>query len=156
MDLFNLSIHFKNIIPAKLKDLNMSVAQVERLAGLKRGVLQKILGGYTKNPTVNTLKAVAEALNLKVEDLMTQDNISEKNASDDEIQDFSKNIAIDYYDLLEECFTYVLAYLRNNNKKIKSENLFQVILKLYDHSLLKNKKCFDSEYAKLLLSYYFK
>ncbi len=156
MDLLNLSIHFKNIIPAKIKDLNMSVAQVERLAGLKRGVLQKILGGYTKNPTVNTIKAVAEALNLKVEDLMTQDSSSERNTTEDEIQSFSKNIAIDYYDLLEECFVYVLAYLRNNNIKAKSEPLFQIILKLYDHSLLKNKKCFDAEYAKLLLSYYFK
>lgn len=156
MDLCNLSDNFRNTIPAKIKDLNMSITQVEKLAGLKKGVLQRFLSGYTKNPTINTIKAVAEALNLTVEDLMTQESSVEKNTTEDEIQSFSKNIAIDYYDLLEECFIYVLAYLRNKNIKIKSEMLFQIILKLYDHSLLKNKKCFDAEYAKLLLSYYFK
>lgn len=55
---------------AKLKKWSMN--RLADFAGISRGNLSQILGG-TVNPTLNTLEAIAEALEVELADLLSSD-----------------------------------------------------------------------------------
>ena len=66
----------KNIDIEKLKDLKnakgLTIKQVADRAGLAEGVASKIFAGLNDNPTVDTLKKLAEALDCIVDDFLVQ------------------------------------------------------------------------------------
>lgn len=49
---------------------NLTIREVERRAGLNRSALSNILRGKSKNPTLHTLKSIAEVLNCSLSDLV--------------------------------------------------------------------------------------
>lgn len=60
----------------KLKDLlhekKISVAEIERKAGLKVSAVRNILSGQSKNPSAETLRAISRALGCSMEELMDE------------------------------------------------------------------------------------
>ncbi len=57
-----------------IDDTHLSVAAVERKAGLKRNVLQNILYGKSKAPNSSTINAITKALNCKLQEIMESED----------------------------------------------------------------------------------
>ena len=72
----NETMKMRNIDVEKLKDLKnakgLTIKQVADKAGLAEGVASKIFAGLNDNPTVDTLKKLAEALDCIVDDFLVQ------------------------------------------------------------------------------------
>lgn len=68
----------KNIDKEKLKMLKdakkMTIKQVADQAGLAEGVATKIFAGLNDNPTINTLRRIANVLDCIVDDFLISDN----------------------------------------------------------------------------------
>ena len=50
------------------KDAGMTIDELSAASGVPKGTLNKIIAGTTKSPTLDTVRALAEALGKKLED----------------------------------------------------------------------------------------
>ena len=57
------------ILSEQRKRRGMSIDALVKASGMPRGTVTKILGGFTENPGIETLKAITYALGLTLEDL---------------------------------------------------------------------------------------
>jgi len=71
-------MNLKQKIREKLNEQNLSVAALEKKAGLKMSAVRNILRGQTRKPSAYTLKKISDALNCKIDDLLVEDHINNK------------------------------------------------------------------------------
>ncbi|RGY95389.1 helix-turn-helix transcriptional regulator [Clostridium sp. AM58-1XD] len=57
-----------DIIAQKKKELGLTNEELARLSGVPKGTIDKILSGVTKDPKLETLKAIAKVLGLSLDD----------------------------------------------------------------------------------------
>jgi transcriptional regulator with XRE-family HTH domain len=57
-------------IKKRLSVRSLSVSELERRAGLKQSTVQNILHGRSKNPSIETIKCIAQELNCSIEELI--------------------------------------------------------------------------------------
>ena len=57
-------------IKQKRKELNLSQDKLSKLAGVAYNTVVKIESGENSNPTIETLRKIAKALNVGVDDLI--------------------------------------------------------------------------------------
>lgn len=62
-----------------IKDKHLSVAAAERKAGLKRNIIQNILYGRSKVPSLKTVQAIADALECNLEEIVDASHILQEN-----------------------------------------------------------------------------
>lgn len=55
-----------------IKEKNMTQEELARKAGIPYATLIKIIGGNVDNPTVRTIQKLAVALDVSVDDLLTE------------------------------------------------------------------------------------
>ncbi|MBY0264063.1 MAG: helix-turn-helix transcriptional regulator [Holosporales bacterium] len=61
-------------IKKKLVEHNLSASALERKAGIRPSTLQNILQGRSKNPSIEVLQSVAQALNCSVSELLGENH----------------------------------------------------------------------------------
>ncbi len=66
----HISTKLKSNIKRQLSIRNMSVSELERRAGLKQSTIQNILHDRSKNPSIETIRLIAQELNCSIEDLI--------------------------------------------------------------------------------------
>lgn len=61
----------------KIKDLmkekNMSIYRLSKETGISDSLLGKILNGKVKNPRIQTVKQIAKALNVTIDEIVNKD-----------------------------------------------------------------------------------
>lgn len=57
-----------DIISQKKKELGMTNEELSKRSGVPKGTIDKILSGVTKDPKLETLKAIAKVLGLSLDD----------------------------------------------------------------------------------------
>lgn len=57
-----------DIIVQKKKELGLTNEELAHLSGIPKGTIDKILSGVTKDPKLETLKAIARVLGLSLDD----------------------------------------------------------------------------------------
>ncbi len=57
-------------IQKKLREKQVTITKAERLSGLGCGSLRNFIAGHTKNPTLETLNALAKALGMTLDQLL--------------------------------------------------------------------------------------
>ena len=62
----------KQRIEARLSQIGMSASALEQKAGLSSGTVRSMLLGRSKNPTINTLRAIAQVLDCLIGDLVEE------------------------------------------------------------------------------------
>ena len=67
----------ENPIGIKIKQMidnkKLSVARLEKIAGLQKGTVRDIIVGKSKNPTINTLTKICKALECTFNDLLSNE-----------------------------------------------------------------------------------
>lgn len=74
-----LDLELRSNIKEQLSRKDMSVRELEKRSGLKYSVVQNILHGRSKNPTIKVVQLIAKELGCSIEDLI---GASDKNGLD--------------------------------------------------------------------------
>lgn len=105
-----------------LQDKNLTISQLERLAGIGPTSLRYFLTGRTKKPKLEVLIAVAKVLQIDVSELMG-DNF--------DISEISKHQSIWDENFLKEIIHYFGKLTREQEIKISSLEAFSLIQEFY-------------------------
>lgn len=139
-----------NQLQERLIDQDLSINGLERKAGVKRGVIQNILYGRSKNPRFEVIQAIAQALGCTVNDL-TQDQINTDNS-----QPHEKNSQDDPYlhwdsSLYKKCFDRVEFFMNQVGKKLTNPEVLDYVNEVYQYTLEQQRSIPDDTFIKWLL-----
>jgi len=70
------NVYIQNNIKKQLSLKGMSVRDLERRSGLKYSVVQNILHGRSKNPTIKVIQRIARELDCTIEDLIDNSELN--------------------------------------------------------------------------------
>ena len=116
------------ILSERRRQIGMSMEDLVYASGIAKGTVSKIMAGITRNPQIESLKAITYALGLRLEDLDTipsQSSFSlEARAfaeNFDRLDDHGKKILSAVMDLEIERCAAALADLNERQKKVIDE-----------------------------------
>lgn len=140
-----------NRIKHKMESKNISAHALEKQAGLKASAIHNILYGRSKNPSISTLKAIANALDCTVSDLLEESlsqgvHLKENSHSYEE----SANLPWDS-DLYAMCFTIVNSILKNKKIELSREKVLNLVDEVYAYSLTGHHKTVDVHFVDWLI-----
>ena len=93
----NLQLKLSELMTQK----NVTVLDIEKTTGLNKSTINSILTGASKNPTANTLRAIAKALDVSLEFILSDEEMNIDGLNKDQMKIFSEvtsatiNIIID-------------------------------------------------------------
>ena len=139
----------KERVITKLKEKNLSVYAVEKLAGVGTGALRYFLTGRTKNPDLETLNAIAQVLKCDLADLLGLVPKSPQNQNTTYL--IHQNIKVNY-ELYIDTVQFVSNQLQSHKIILTSDLFFTVLKEIYYHSLKMEKSKLDKEFASECLN----
>ena len=118
-----------------------SVRELERQAGLQQTVIQQILNGKSKNPTIDTVMKIADSFNLSLDEMLGRTKYVHQSKVDN-------NKIIDV-GLLESVCAIVIDFIKNNNaKNIKAQYAISSIENIYQYFANDTNAISDKEFAR--------
>jgi transcriptional regulator with XRE-family HTH domain len=132
-----LSIIQKNL-QKLIREHNLTIAVVERLAGLKKNNLYNIIRGTTKQPSIHVLKAVAEVFKITVNDLYSNDDLVESPYNE-------------MLKLLNEICNMVIKEIMISQYNLTHSEITKIISEVYEWSTYNSMKVADYNYIKWIL-----
>lgn len=82
------SLQFK--ISELMSRKNVSVTDIEKTTGLNKNTINSILTGTSKNPSANTLRTIAKALDVSLESILSDDEMNIDSLTEDQMRLFNK------------------------------------------------------------------
>ena len=142
--IINLRTQIKNRIEA----MDTNVRALERRAGLNIGTVNNILIGSSSNPTAETLKAIADAFDCSLDELLGR-KIKTNNDKDDNFKNLKE------YKWSPELFASIITefnkQIKDRNLSVSSDKAMFIINEVYIYSLKKNKEIVDETLIEWLL-----
>lgn len=134
----------------KLKDYidknKINLSTFENKAGLKRNILYNILSDKSKNPSLENISKIADALDCSIDELFGRENYFKK---------YIKNHRSDikyYKELLEQILEMVNQHISKNQIKESSlGDIFYVVEEIYEYSVKTNNGLIDKKFALWML-----
>ncbi len=124
----------------KMQEKNISANALEKLAGLKPSVVQNILQGKSKNPTIHTLQAIGRALECSLEELLSP-------ASSKPQQTSQWNPI-----LYQEAIQIANELFKQRDLHPNKDQAMHFIDEIYNYSILSNYGTIDRRFAEWLVS----
>ena len=93
----NLQLKLSELMTQK----NVTISDIEKTTGLNKNTINSILTGASKNPSANTLRSIAKALDVSLEFILSDDEMNIEALNKDQMKIFSEvtnatiNIIID-------------------------------------------------------------
>ena len=128
-----------------LETNKVSVAALERNAGLKTNVARNILRGISKKPTAFTLRAIADVMGCTVEELLG-DKLELPRARMKPSSD--KTLSLEYPELLDNALHSILAIIKHNNYKLTVQQTLFVLEEVYSYSIKKEPPVIDADFVE--------
>lgn len=139
----------KEKITEYMKAENLSIAELERRAGLSIHSVRNILKGRIKKPSAQSLQAIAEALNCSLTDLVRASTPGES------IPFFQKrektSPPIEYPDLMLECARIVLGMITASSSQASVDEYLDIVKKVYSYSSKEEPRKVDLRFAEWLI-----
>jgi transcriptional regulator with XRE-family HTH domain len=138
------------MITSKIKDFidknKINLTTFENEAGLNRSVLYSILAGKSKNPSIENIHKIANALDCSIDELLGRDEF---------FKNYIKNYrsGIEYNGkLFYEVQGIVTKYVKDNNiNKISFGDIIYLIEEIYEYSKNTNNQVLDEKFALWML-----
>ncbi len=139
-------------IEVRMKAKNMSIVELESLAGLKTHAVRNILRGKSKSPSAVNLQAIADALGCSVKDLLTTPEALEDSLplSLEEVLQ-AKYSKFDKHGLFPEIVKVVDKLIEKQNKDLTVEQFLTSVKEIYLHSLQKDPSKVDMDFTEWFL-----
>lgn len=132
-------------IKRKISEQDSSVHAIEKRAGLKPSAIQNIIYGRSKNPSISLIKAIAQALDCNIEDLVDS---GELDHSRETRNTFSKLSKVDSspqkdtkawnQDLYLKCFNLVNSITSQHQINMGKNKILDIVDEIYNYSLGNN------------------
>lgn len=125
----------------------LSVAGMERQAGLRINVVRNILRGQSKRPTAETLQALAKLMGCSIQDLLSED--------DDKISDRFQgkiDLKIDNPDILRMSLDTILKICDEKGMHLKMKQIVSTMDEVYTYSIKKDPPEVDRTFVEWYLS----
>lgn len=119
----------KNILEYT-KENQTAYSRLERLAGLPQNFISNVLYNKSKNPGIESIIKLADALDTSIDTLVGR---KKRNAN------LPGEIVIENKTMFKEIVLLILQYTENHMSKISSTELFKAITNIYSYSIDKNK-----------------
>lgn len=137
----NYAIHIKKNIERLLKEREWRIVDLENKA--KKGrVIHNIIHGTTTNPRIDILKALADALNVDVEEFLCENDQGD-NVNPNLLLDACKEVIVEIIPL---CDKY----------NIKPNNILKLIRDVYKYSIDLNLSHIDKGHIKWLIQKHYR
>lgn len=137
----------QNQITIRMKAKALSIAALEREAGLKINAVRNILSGQSRKPSAETLQAIANVLECSVRDLLDKEMARvvlaphiTKN-SDDVIHEWLPN-------LFDACVFAIQKVFDEKKYTPSAEEMFFLVKEVYFYALDKNEKQVDHKFTE--------
>jgi DNA-binding Xre family transcriptional regulator len=129
---------------AMLEERKLSTVELERIAGLKSGVVRNITSGRSKNPKIETLKLICKALECSLYDVIDQEvlkHAAEANPIKENTNELDRfeQTAPWKHSLFIQCTDTVQHYLKEHKVNVKFSQVINLIKHSYVYALQKNK-----------------
>lgn len=141
-----MSSNIQRKIDTYLKETGLSVAALEKKAGLKINVLRNIVKGQSKRPTAETLHKIANAMGCTVPDLLGVKVSGEFGSNT--VTDSTPNL--ESLDLFQEAIQAVLESIEETHGKITVRQALNLVEEVYLYSLKKEPPVIDKDFVKWL------
>ena len=143
-------------IKEKMVEKGLSAHALEKLAGLKLSAVQNIIYGRSKNPSVNILIPIAQALGCTVSDLLEEDR---EIAAAPKEEATAKAVAtatpshntLWNADLYIATFQIINALSKEKKITLSKDKMFSSVDETYAYSLKNKKNRPDKHFAEWLL-----
>ena len=138
-------------IQRKLDEKNLTVNALEKMAGLKRSAARNILDGYSKKPSAETLKAIADVLGCSVEDLMVPEDArlasmpAQSNVASKITHSWNEKLYVDSIKAISK-------KLADKKLDLKFEQVTQLAGEVYKYSLAKKTEKIDQDFINWLVN----
>ncbi len=130
----------------RMKAKNLSIATLEREAGVSTYSVQNILRGNTKKPKAEVVQALADVLGCTVRDLLKKDDLFHEENTESPKERL--NNPHDYPDLLLKIVEWVNHKGRQENKRMTIKQTMTCIEEIYLYSLEKDPTKMDQDFAE--------
>lgn len=132
-------------IKEKIQTSNLTAAEVDRLAGIPQGTVRKILIGDTKNPGIETVSAISNALRCRI------NNFLKPQRFESDVEDVTNDFEVIYPNLYKDCLEFCCNFIIKNNIRITLRKLIDITNETYLYCLKKDEKEFDRSFAEWIL-----
>lgn len=130
---------------------NLSIAELERLAGLSIHSVRNILKGRVKKPSAQAIQAIADALECPVEYLMSSTSAAEAGFPQDLNRKTKKpRPLLEHPELMIECLDKILKELTAKGADISIDEYFDVVKKVYLYSSREEPRDIDMRFTAWL------
>ena len=147
-----MSAYLQQQIRDRMEERNLSIYALEKKAGLNRSAVRNILQGFSKNPSVEILSAIALALDCTLNELVdpgkvvkTSERITARtSAKNKESVMWNESLYLDTAKVISK-----IAEEKGLSLNLDQINTF--ILEGYKYSIDKNSKSADKDFCKWLM-----
>lgn len=140
----------KEEIIKRMDAKNLSVAELERKAGLSIHSIRNILQGRVKNPRAQVLQAIADTLGCSLLDLMNSSPRNIKSIGSYKIE-MQNPLPLENFELMRDCFKMVLELIEHKGITLTIDDFFELIAIIYSYSLSDEPRVLDFKFAKWVL-----
>ncbi len=141
----------KEKIIERMEAKNLSIAELERRAGLSIHSVRNILKGRIKKPSAQSLQAIAEALECSIIDLMNTSSSPSDSFYPERDRKLRKFTTLAYPDLLLDCAQKVMKLLIDKKHKFSLDEYFEIVKKVYFYSSREEPRKIDLRFAEWLI-----
>lgn len=145
-----LGVEIGERIREKLIEAGLSVHALEKKAGLRPSAIQNILYGKSKKPSINTIQAIARALNCTVPDLLEENENPFQGISRQEEKYISQTNEWNI-DLYINTLKIVSNLLKNKNISLPKEKTLEYADEIYTYSLKTKSNAVDEIFADWII-----
>lgn len=131
-----------------LNATGLSVAALERKAGLKLNVARNILRGQSKKPTAETLQAIANVMECTIQDLLGVKK--ETFSSSDLTPPDDGSALLEDPEVLNDAMKYTLKIIREKKYKVTVKQVFAIVQEIYTYSLRKSPPHVEPDFVEWL------
>lgn len=135
----------KSNILKNLELYNITIAELERRAGLKSCAVRNILDGRSKNPNIETLRAIAQEFNQNIDEL-----INPNHDLGDNHQDTIPQYGFDSL-LFMKAYNEILNQIKQLSLQVSIDEMLEYIKQVYEYSIECNLKTIDERFVKYVL-----
>jgi len=128
-----------------LETTGLSVAALERKAGLKTNVARNILRGQSKRPTGETLQAIAKVMECSVNDLLEGRSSSSRREMGVSPHE---SPMLEYPEILSEALQCILRIAKDNNYKLSIHQIGLMLEEVYSYTMTKNPPKVDKNFVE--------
>lgn len=125
----------------------LSVAGMERNAGLRVNVIRNVLRGQSKRPTTQTLQALAKLMGCEIQDLLSEDG----DHSTSSIQMASETV-IKKPEILKKVLDVALEVCDKTDITLTMKQLSSILDEVYSYTIKKSPPEVDADFVKWYIS----